>query len=70
MIHFFIGAVARTNAAFGEGSGPIFLDDVRCNGYEQRLVDCRSAALEVNNCFHPDDAGVVCVAGEPVLYQL
>ncbi len=60
------GAVAKINAAFGQGirNGHIFLDDVQCTSYEQRLFDCRHAGFEVNNCFHRQDAGVVCIAGE------
>ncbi len=55
--------MARTNAAFGPGIGQIFLDDMKCNGLEYRLLDCVHAAIEVNNCDHRKDAGVVCVAG-------
>ncbi len=52
-----------TNAAFGEGTGPILLDDMMCNGLEYKLFDCTHDGLEVNNCAHYQDAGVVCVAG-------
>ncbi len=55
-----IGAMAR---AFGQGSGPIFLDDVRCSGFESRLFDCPNQGIEVNNCAHTKDAGVVCIEG-------
>ena len=57
------GAVARLSASFGQGTGPIFLDDVMCNGLEYRLFDCPNRGLEVDNCVHSQDAGVVCVAG-------
>ena len=55
------GAVARGSAAFGAGDStlPIHMDNVRCSGGETRLVDCRHSA--VHNCFHGEDAGVVCV---------
>jgi hypothetical protein len=58
------GAVARVNAVFGPGTGPIFLDDVRCNGLENRLFDCSHRGIEVEDCSHSQDAGVTCVAGE------
>ena len=58
-----VGATARTNAAFGQGTGPILLDEVMCIGLEYRLFDCPHAGIEVDNCGHSQDAGVVCVAG-------
>jgi deleted-in-malignant-brain-tumors protein 1 len=57
------GATARINGAFGQGNGPILWDDVRCSGLEQRLFDCVHNGLEVHNCDHHQDAGVVCVVG-------
>ena len=55
----YLGALqALSSAAFGEGSGPIHLDDVECAGTEQRLVDCIHRRF--NNCDHSEDAGVVC----------
>jgi deleted-in-malignant-brain-tumors protein 1 len=60
---FNAGATARINGAFGQGNGPILWDDVRCSGLEQRLFDCVHNGLEVHNCDHHQDAGVVCVAG-------
>ena len=58
-----IGAIPRLNAAFGVGNGPILLDDVRCTGLENRLLDCVHGGYEVNNCVHSRDAGVVCTEG-------
>lgn len=40
---------------------PIWLDNVRCRGTENRLIDCNHAALGVHNCNHNEDAGVACV---------
>ena len=51
-------------AHFGGGSGPIHLDNVRCVGTEQRLVDCLANPVGDHNCLHSDDAGVRCQPGE------
>jgi deleted-in-malignant-brain-tumors protein 1 len=54
------GAVAFGFALFGEGSGSIFLDDVRCFGNESRLVECPASPIGVHNCVHGEDASVQC----------
>ena len=50
-------------AAFGQGAGPIWLDDVACRGDETRLVDCPATPHGVTNCGHLEDAGVRCDEG-------
>ena len=60
-----LGAVAQSNAFFGQGTGPILLDDLRCTGTETRLIDCPSDGVG-NSDFcngHADDAGVQCNEG-------
>ena len=52
------GARHYSNAHFGEGIGPIQLDDVHCIGSEQQLLNC--SHLTSHNCAHSDDAGVAC----------
>ncbi|CAJ1053758.1 uncharacterized protein LOC121905209 [Xyrichtys novacula] len=53
---------ALSNAAFGQGSGPIWLDDVSCYGNEQSITDCRHPGFGVHNCAHVEDASVICEA--------
>lgn len=52
--------LAVDSAYYGEGVGPIILDDVSCSGYEQRLDQCLSNGLYFHNCVHGEDAGVQC----------
>ncbi len=54
------GAIARSEAFYGQGSGDILLDNVGCAGNETRLIDCRNNGIGVHNCRHSEDAGVTC----------
>jgi hypothetical protein len=58
-VHLVTGSQAFGGAIFGQGSGPIHLDDVSCNGREQRLLDSQARPMG-NNCEHHEDAGVRC----------
>ena len=53
-------AVALTEATFGSGVDPIWLDEVECTGEETRLEDCPANPIGVHNCGHSEDAGVRC----------
>ncbi|NWQ70876.1 SRCRL protein, partial [Neopipo cinnamomea] len=55
---------AHGHAHFGQGAGPIWLDDITCMGDETHLAQCRAQPWGKNNCHHGEDAGVVC-SGEP-----
>ena len=58
---FYLAAsVAYSNARFGQGSGNIYLDNVRCIGTEARLGDCPANPIGTHNCAHTEDAGVGC----------
>ena len=51
---------AVSNALFGAGEGPIWLDDMQCLGEESSIAACSHSAWGTNNCRHLEDVGVHC----------
>ena len=50
---------------FGQGSGPIWLDNVMCRGTELTLASCGHLGVGVTrSCSHYEDAGVRCYGGQ------
>ena len=48
------------SSATPDGSGQIWLDNVRCRGTETFLGDCPANPFGEHNCGHDEDVGVVC----------
>lgn len=53
-------AKSWSQAYFGEGLGPVLLDEVRCTGNELSIEQCLKSSWQEHNCGHKEDAGVSC----------
>lgn len=42
------------------GVGNIWLDNVKCTGSEDSLMECRMNSIGAHNCSHNEDVGVNC----------
>ncbi|XP_061193442.1 deleted in malignant brain tumors 1 protein-like [Saccostrea echinata] len=63
---FGLVGIPYSSAYFGRGTGLILMDDVRCSGTENSLLDCRHTNNLNQNCGHSQDAGVICMKAPPV----
>ena len=52
-----------TDRFYGEGDGPILLDNVECLGVESTILECLYDS-HTADCNHSQDAGVVCLPCE------
>ena len=55
-------ALVFFNAYFGQGEGPIHLDNVFCIGYEENILDC-SHSQDASEDTHSEDVGIKCLVG-------
>ncbi|CAM2097429.1 unnamed protein product [Caretta caretta] len=53
---------ALGEAAFGQGTGPIWVETLNCRGTESSLWDCPAKPWGESNCGHKEDAAVNCSA--------
>ena len=52
---------ALSGAYHGQGSGPIWMDDVACSGSESHIYDCRHRGWGNHDCTHSRDSSVQCI---------
>lgn len=58
---------ARPITDFGQGTGPIHLDNVACKGTEKSILDCPAIDESQHNCQHDEDVAVECMFEFPCL---
>ncbi|XP_074806227.1 scavenger receptor cysteine-rich domain-containing protein SCART1-like [Natator depressus] len=51
---------APVEAAFGQGTGPIWVETLNCRGTESSLWDCPAKPWGESNCGHKENAAVNC----------
>ena len=57
--------IALTGSSVTDGSGTIWLDNVRCSGYETHILYCPRNSVGDHDCVHSEDAGVRCYGTPP-----
>ena len=62
MLNFPPASAALLGATFGQGEGPIWLQNVSCIGNESSLAACGHSGWGRHSCGHHRDAGVTCGA--------
>ncbi|XP_041372561.1 deleted in malignant brain tumors 1 protein-like [Gigantopelta aegis] len=58
-----LGPQAMTKAAFGQGSGPVFFQNLSCTSFESSILDCLVNPSDNKDCRHNEDSGVICQTG-------
>lgn len=59
---FQVALQAYRGATHGQGTGPIWIDDVACSGSESHLYDCRHRGWGNHDCTHSRDVSVKCAS--------
>ena len=57
---------APLSAHYGQGTGPVWLDNVQCLGNESDIFAC--ARNGHHNCWHDEDASVECSGVQNITY--
>ncbi|MBN3314049.1 C163A protein, partial [Atractosteus spatula] len=45
---------------FGEGQGPVWTEEIQCQGNETHLTFCPTSTTQHQNCTHKNDVSIVC----------
>lgn len=54
-------AIPTRNTQFGEGHGPIFVDNIACSPTDVYFSECSVVGIRgYHECDHSQDAGVIC----------
>ena len=61
MLGYTLSTEVKGNAANGRGTGPIWLDEVWCNGNEKSINNCPNTVWGLHDCDHSEDASVTCL---------
>ena len=54
---------------FGQGTGHIWMSNMKCNGTEDSLSQCFGTKYYPTTCVHEEDAGVVCAGGPSSMHS-
>lgn len=57
---FYIRTIMEASSGYPMGGGPIWMDDVQCNGRETSIVQCSFVWYRVLYCDNKKAAGVFC----------
>ena len=59
-----LAVAVGSSSRFGQGTGPILLDNVDCKGGEPDLAQCGSLGWGIHNCYHYEDVAITCKGTE------
>ena len=63
-----ISAIPVLWSGFEQGTGPVFLEYVACDGTESSLLSCSHPGIGTTSCSHVEDVGVVCPEGKVIYW--